>query len=80
MSRLRRRLERLEAATGEQTRNGCGFAEDGGCEDLYLQELAWYEAGESELVHDPEAEAFYTSAGEFALSRDRVDVRAWINA
>ena len=75
---LRRRLERLEASAPAAPEpdgdNG------GGCEDRYFHELAHHEAGESNLIHDPEAEAFYTAAGEFALSRHRVDVRAWVNA
>ncbi|MDP8952013.1 MAG: hypothetical protein M3N18_07220 [Actinomycetota bacterium] len=40
----------------------------------------WYwreveEWGGEGLVHDEEAEAFYTRSGELALSRDRVDLR-----
>jgi len=37
----------------------------------YWEEL---EDGAPGLVHDEEAQAFYTPAGEFALSRDRVDL------
>jgi hypothetical protein len=37
----------------------------------------WQEVDERELhlIHDEEAEAFYTPTGELALSRDRVDLR-----
>jgi hypothetical protein len=39
----------------------------------------WYwqqvETRELRLVHDEEAQAFYTSKGELAISRDRVDLR-----
>jgi hypothetical protein len=38
-------------------------------EKFYLMELGWGGPG---LVHDPEAEAFYTPEGEIALSRDFV--------
>ncbi len=39
------------------------------CEKFYWMELGWGGPG---LVHDPEAEAFYTRSGELALSRDFV--------
>ena len=38
-------------------------------EKFYLMELGWGGPG---LVHDPEAEAFYTPEGDLALSRDFV--------
>ncbi len=41
-------------------------------EEWYWQEVEW---GGEGLVHDEEAEAFYTPSGELALSRDRVDLR-----
>jgi hypothetical protein len=75
---LRRRLEQLEASAAPP--ENAPSAGNGSTEALYLQEIEWYEAGESGLVHDREAEVFYSQAGEFALSRDRVDVRVWLNA
>lgn len=75
---LKRRLKRLEAAAPPSKPSAGSFTgEPGGCEALYLQELEWHEAGESNLIHDPEAETFYAPSGEFALNRHRVDVRAW---
>jgi hypothetical protein len=41
-------------------------------EEWYWQELEWGAPG---LVHDEEAQAFYTQSGELALSRDRVDLQ-----
>ena len=41
-------------------------------EEWYWQELGWGFPG---LVHEEETQTFYTPAGEFALSRDRVDLR-----
>ncbi len=47
----------------------------------YAQTLAevWYwrevDKGELHLIHEEDAEAFYTPAGELALSRERVDLR-----
>jgi hypothetical protein len=41
-------------------------------ERFYRMELGWGGPG---LVHDEEAEAFYTPEGELAVSRDRVDLR-----
>jgi hypothetical protein len=41
-------------------------------EDWYRRELA---SGYGHLRHDPEEEAFYTRAGDLALSRDVVDIR-----
>jgi hypothetical protein len=35
-------------------------------------EVGW---GGSGLVHDEEAEAFYSKSGHLAVSRDRVDLR-----
>jgi len=73
---LKRRVEQLEAAAPPTLPSlEAGRA----CEALYLQELEWYEAGESGLIHDPEAEIFYTQGGEFALSRHRVRVGTWVN-
>jgi hypothetical protein len=44
-------------------------------EPLYWQEIEWG-LGESDLFHDEERETFYTLEGEFALSRDRVNLPA----
>jgi hypothetical protein len=41
-------------------------------EHFYWMEVEWGHPG---LVHDEEAQAFYTPDGDFALSRDRVDLR-----
>ena len=46
-------------------------------EHWYWEEVE--EWGGEGLVHDEEAEAFYTPAGELALSRDRVDLRHLFN-
>jgi hypothetical protein len=52
----------------------------------YHQTLAevWYreecEQGWLNLIHDEEAEAFYTPDGELALSRDRADLRYMFDA
>jgi len=40
-------------------------------ERLYWMEVGW---GGSDLVHDEEAEAFYSKGGHLAVSRDRVDL------
>jgi hypothetical protein len=56
-------------------------ARDGRPVTTYRQTLAevWYweevEDGAPGLVHDEEAQAFYTQSGELALSRDRVDLQ-----
>ena len=42
----------------------------------YWQEVEW---GGSDLVHDEEAEAFYTPNGELALSRDRVNLQHYLS-
>lgn len=74
---LQRRLEQLEASAPASSFT----ANSGNCEEIYFQELEWYKAGESgSLVHDPKTEPFYAPAGEFALSRHRVDIRVWLNA
>jgi hypothetical protein len=39
---------------------------------FYWMEVEW---GGLDLVHDEEAEAFYTPDGELAVSRDRFDLR-----
>ncbi len=48
-------------------------------EEWYWQELEWHReaAGEGIEVffHDEEAQAFYTPAGDLAISRDRMDLR-----
>jgi hypothetical protein len=41
-------------------------------EQFYWMEVGWGSPG---LVHDEEAQAFYTPERELALSRDRVDLR-----
>ncbi len=41
-------------------------------EDFYRMELRWGGPG---LVHDEEAEAFYSKSGHLAVSRGRVDLR-----
>jgi hypothetical protein len=41
-------------------------------EEFYWMEVGWGSPG---LVHDDEAQAFYTRDGELAVSRDRVDLR-----
>jgi hypothetical protein len=41
-------------------------------EQFYWMEVEWGGPG---LIHDEEAQAFYTPSGELALSRDRVDLR-----
>jgi hypothetical protein len=45
-------------------------------EVFYWQELEW---GGSGLVHDEEAEAFYTQEGDLAVSRERFDLRYLLN-
>ena len=45
-------------------------------EQFYWMEVAWGSPG---LVHDEEAEAFYTPGGELAVSRDRCDLRQILN-
>jgi hypothetical protein len=45
-------------------------------EPWYWQEVEWGGPG---LVHDEEAEAFYTREGELAISRDRVDLQHYVN-
>ncbi len=45
-------------------------------EEWYWQTVEWGGLG---LVHDEEAEAFYTLEGELAVSRDRVDLRYLLN-
>lgn len=41
-------------------------------ERFYWMEVGWGSPG---LVHDEDAQAFYTPSGELALSRDHVDLR-----
>jgi hypothetical protein len=41
-------------------------------EEFYWMEVEWGGPG---LIHDEEAQVFYTPGGELALSRDRVDLR-----
>jgi len=41
-------------------------------EEFYWMEVEWGGPG---LIHDEEAQAFYTPGGELALSRDRVDLQ-----
>jgi hypothetical protein len=41
-------------------------------ESFYWMEVEWGGPG---LIHDEEAQAFYTPGGELALSRNRVDLR-----
>ena len=41
-------------------------------EEFYWMEVEWGGPG---LIHDEEAQAFYTPSSELALSRDRVDLR-----
>jgi hypothetical protein len=41
-------------------------------ERFYWMEVGW---GGSDLVHDEEAQAFYSQSGHLAVSRDRVDLR-----
>ena len=40
--------------------------------EFYWMEVGW---GDSGLVHDEEAQAFYSKSGHLAVSRDRVDLR-----
>ena len=41
-------------------------------EQFYWMEVGW---GGPELVHDEEAQAFYSKSGHLAVSRERVDLR-----
>ena len=41
-------------------------------EQFYWMEVGW---GGRDLVHDEEAQAFYSRSGHLAVSRDRVDLR-----
>lgn len=43
-------------------------------DEFYQWELEWHQGGSSELVFDADAEAFYTSDGELALSRTYVSL------
>jgi hypothetical protein len=47
-----------------------------GAEHFYWMEVAW---GGTSLIHDEEAEAFYTPEGELAVSRERFDLRHLLN-
>jgi hypothetical protein len=47
-----------------------------GAEHFYWMEVAWGGPG---LVHDEEAEAFYTPEGELVVSRERFDLRHLLN-
>ena len=47
-----------------------------GAEAFYWQEVEW---GGTALVHDEEAEAFYTPEGELTVSRERFDLRHLLN-
>ena len=49
-----------------------GFHQTLAAEEWYWQELEWGAPG---LVHDEEAQAFYTPAGELALPRDIAELR-----
>jgi hypothetical protein len=65
----------------EISSDGVFSSRDGKPITAYAQTLAevWYwkevDEGELHLIHDEEAEAFYTPSGELAISRDRVDLR-----
>ena len=48
-----------------------------GAEHFYWMEVEWGGPG---LVHDEEAEAFYTRAGELAVSRERFALRHLFNS
>ena len=45
-------------------------------EHFYWMEFEW---GGGSLIHDEEAEAFYTPEGELAVSRDRVNLQCLLN-
>jgi hypothetical protein len=47
-----------------------------GAEQFYWMEVEWGSPG---LVHDAEAEAFYTPEGELVVSRERFDLRHLLN-
>jgi hypothetical protein len=47
-----------------------------GAEHFYWMQVAWGGPG---LVHDEEAEAFYTPDGELAVSRTHFDIRHLLN-
>jgi hypothetical protein len=65
----------------EITPEGVFSSRDGKPITEYPQTLGevWYweevDEGEMHLIHDEQAQAFYTPSGELALSRDRVDLR-----
>ena len=44
---------------------------------VLAEEFYWMEVGSGgyDLVHDEEAQAFYSKSGDLAVSRDRVDLR-----